>query len=171
MAVPTAALDVVTSVVDGLDEVTLYDVEFTGGMLRVTLDRPGGVDLDHLAVANRRLSHALDEADPIPGAYTLEVTSPGLERTLRTAAHWASAVGERVKVKLAGHVEGERRIEGTVTGVEGETAAVLTEAGETITVSIDQVDRARTVFEWAGQPKPGQPKPAGAKPGQPSRTR
>ena len=171
MAVPTAALDVVTSVVDGLDEVTLYDIEFTGGMLRVTLDRPGGVDLDQLAVANRRLSHALDEADPIPGAYTLEVTSPGLERNLRTAAHWASAVGERVKVKLAGHVEGERRIEGKVTGVEGETATVLTEAGETITVAIDQVDRARTVFEWAGQPKPGQPKPAGSKPGQPSRTR
>ncbi len=154
MAVPARALDVITSAVAELDEVELYDVEFSGGVLRVTLDRPGGVDLDQLAQANRRLSHALDEGDPIPGAYTLEVTSPGLERNLRTVAHWQSARGERVKVKLAEHVDGERRVEGVVSEVDGTAVTILTSAGVPITVSTDEVERARTVFEWGGQPKP-----------------
>jgi ribosome maturation factor RimP len=154
MAVPTRALDVITAAVAEQEQVELYDVEFSGGVLRVTLDRPGGIDLDQLAEANRRLSHALDEADPIPGAYTLEVTSPGLERNLRTAVHWQSARGERVKVKLAEHVDGDRRVEGVVSEVDGNAVTILTAAGVPITVSTDEVERARTVFEWGGQPKP-----------------
>ena len=154
MAVPTRALDVITAVVANLGEVVLYDVEFSGGVLRVTLDRPGGVDLEQLAQANRSLSHALDENDPIPGAYTLEVTSPGLERNLRTEAHWQSARGERVKVKMAEHADGERRVEGVVSEIDGHTVTILTAAGVPITVSTDEVERARTVFEWGGQPKP-----------------
>jgi ribosome maturation factor RimP len=70
----------------------LYDVEFRGGTLRVTVDTPpgspGGVDLDTIALVTRMVSRDLDHADPIPGRYTLEVTSPGLERTLRTPAHF-----------------------------------------------------------------------------------
>ena len=71
----------------GLD---LYDVEQRGGTLRVTLDTPpgseGGVTLDKLALASRLVSRELDQHDPVPGRYTLEVTSPGVERTLRTPA-------------------------------------------------------------------------------------
>ena len=71
----------------------VYDVEQRGGTLRVTLDTPpgspGGVTLDNLALASRLVSRELDEHDPVPGRYTLEVTSPGVERTLRTPAHFA----------------------------------------------------------------------------------
>src|ERR687893_792616 len=63
-------------------DIELYDLEVAGPVLKVVVDRPGGLDLDVLAKATRAVSHALDEADPIAGAYTLEVTSPGLDRAL-----------------------------------------------------------------------------------------
>ena len=65
----------------GLD---LYDLELAGGTLSVTVTRPGGVDLDALTEASRAVSAWLDANDPIPGRYTLDVSSPGLERRLRT---------------------------------------------------------------------------------------
>ena len=57
----------------------LYDVEHTGGKVRVTVERPGGVDLEALSIATRLISRELDERDPVPGRYQLEVSSPGLE--------------------------------------------------------------------------------------------
>jgi hypothetical protein len=79
---------------DGLE---LFDVEFGGGRLIVLADRPGGVDLDALTRATHRISAALDHEDPIPGGrYLLEVSSPGLERTLRTPAHFRRYVGSVV---------------------------------------------------------------------------
>ena len=79
-------------------DLELYDVEVAGRDLRVVVDRAAGLDLDRLAEATRAVSRALDDADPIAGAYTLEVSSPGLERRLRTPQHFAGAVGEAVKV-------------------------------------------------------------------------
>ena len=85
----------------GLD---LYDVEQRGGTLRVTLDTPAGADagvtLDVLALASRLVSRELDDADPIPGRYTLEVTSPGVERALRTPAHFQRELGKVVAIRL-----------------------------------------------------------------------
>ncbi len=77
----------------------LVDVVVGGSQVRVTVDRPGGIDLEALAEANREVSRVLDEMDPFPSAYTLEVSSPGLERRLRTPAHFARAVGEKVSVR------------------------------------------------------------------------
>jgi ribosome maturation factor RimP len=154
MTVADDAREVVEGVVATLDA-DLYDVEFAGGVLRVTLNRPEGIGLDDLADANRRISHALDDADPIPGHYTLEVTSPGLERTLRVPEHWAKAVGERVKVKTTVEVDGGRRIDGVLEAVDGATATIRETSGEARAVALADVERARTVFEWGGQPKPG----------------
>ena len=61
----------------------VYDLEHAGGTLRVTIDRDGGVDLEAIADVTRMVSRELDHLDPFPGRYTLEVTSPGLERTRR----------------------------------------------------------------------------------------
>src|SRR4051812_16484976 len=58
----------------------IYDIEYSGGVVRVTVDRPGGVDIGQIGTLTRALSRALDEEDPLPGEYTLEVSSPGLER-------------------------------------------------------------------------------------------
>ena len=73
---------------------SLYDLEHAGGVLRVVVDRPGGVDIEAIAAITRAVSRLLDEHDPLPGHYTLEVSSPGLERRLRVPAHFAGAVGE-----------------------------------------------------------------------------
>src|SRR5688572_21390947 len=71
----------------------LYDLEHGGGSLRVTVDREGGLDAELITQATRLISRELDRTDPIPGAYTLEVSSPGLERTLRRPEHFRRAVG------------------------------------------------------------------------------
>lgn len=154
---------IVEPIVVSLDA-DIYDLEFEGGALKVTLDRPGGIDLETIAEATRQISRQLDLDDPIPGKYTLEVTSPGLERTLRIAAHWSTAVGDLVRIKTKPHTDGERRVEGTLTAIDGDTVAIEVDGAE-VRLRIDDVERARTVFVWGPQEKPGGPKNAGnAKP-------
>ncbi|MGI9119328.1 MAG: ribosome maturation factor RimP [Acidimicrobiales bacterium] len=139
----------------------LYDVEYNGGLLRVTIDRPGGVDIDVIASLTRDLSHLLDESDPIAGHYTLEVSSPGLERHLRRPEHFAWAVGTTVALKLRAGVEGDRRVRGTLVAAEDGHVTVEPSgpAGSTgdapRTIALVDIDRARTVFEWGPAPKPG----------------
>lgn len=140
----------------GLD---LYDLEHAGGVLRVLVDKPGGVDLDAITAATRAVSRALDEADPIAAAYTLEVSSPGLERPLRTAEHFAAAAAkeESVRIKTKPGVEGDRRFDGTVTDTTADGFTVRLAGGSTRTLRYDEVERARTVFEWGPAPRPGKP--------------
>jgi ribosome maturation factor RimP len=151
----------------GLD---VYDVEQRGGTIRVTLDTPpgsaGGVDLDQIALATRLISRELDHEDPVPGRYTLEVTSPGVERTLRTPEHFRREVGKTVNIRLADVGNEQRRIEGVLVSADDTTATVRVAddaSGEPVdrVVVLAQVDRARTVFVWGPQPKPGGPKHAG----------
>lgn len=142
----------------------LYDVEQRGGTIRITLDTPpgsqGGVDLDTLALATRLVSRELDHEDPVPGRYTLEVTSPGVERALRTPAHFQREIGKVVSVRLADVGAADRRIEGELVGADHESATLRVldaESGAPAerTVAYAQIDRARTVFEWGPAPKPG----------------
>ena len=144
----------------GLD---LYDVERRGPTLRVTLDtKPGsdgGVTLEDLALASRLVSRELDHAgDPVPGRYTLEVTSPGVERTLRTPAHFQREIGKLVAVRLADVGHDDRRLTGTLVAADADTATLRIDGPDGPTerlVRLDQVDRAKTVFEWEAAPKPG----------------
>lgn len=142
--------------------VELYDLDYSGGQLTVTLDTPpgspGGIALDTLSLATRLISRELDHADPIPGHYTLEVSSPGLERPLRTAAHFGREVGKTVTIRLRNVVEGDRRLTGVLVAADENAATVrLDDAALTErVVPYDQIDRARTVFVWGPAPKPGQ---------------
>ena len=86
--------------------------------LRVYIDREGGVDLDCCEAVSRPLSDALDEADPIPGSYTFEVSSAGLDRALKRPEHFARCMGETVDVKLYRPVDGRKERTGTLTGYE-----------------------------------------------------
>jgi ribosome maturation factor RimP len=142
----------------------LVDVEMKSGVLQVTVDREGGVDLEALTDANRAVSTLLDEVDPIPGRYSLEVSSPGIERTLRTPAHFAKAVGATVTVKTRPQVPGERRLQGTLVASDedGFTLAVDGSEGEPMRLAYGDIDRARTVFVWGDQKLPGARKPSGA---------
>ena len=135
----------------------LYDLEYVGGVVRVTVDQPGGVGMDAITSLTRSLSRAFDEHDPIDGHFTLEVSSPGLERTLRTPTHFATAVGTRINVKAIAHLDGARRFTGTLERAGDTDITVLLDepAGETRVIAYDQIERARTVFEWGPAPKPG----------------
>ena len=137
----------------GLD---LVDVELRGAQLTVFVDKVGGVGLDELGDATRDVSAALDEIDPIPGRYTLSVSSPGLERRLRTPAHFARAVGEKVTVRVNAGTADVRRAHrhadgGGRLGLHAERSGSA--RGE-IRIAYDDVERARTVFEW-GPPRSG----------------
>ena len=114
------------------------------------MDSPDGVDADRLGSLSHRLSLLLDEEDPIPGRYTLEVSSPGLERSLRTPEHFKRALGDTVSVRRRSGGEGERRIQGTL-----EAASDTGVGGRRPPYPYDDIDRARTVFEWGNPPKPG----------------
>ena len=135
------------------------------GVLQVTVDREGGVDLEALTDANRAVSPLLDDLDPIPGRYSLEVSSPGIERPLRTPAHFAKAIGATVTVKTRPQVPGERRLRGTLLASDddGFTLAVEGSDDEPVRLAYSDIDRARTVFVWGGQDTPGNP--AGRKQG------
>lgn len=133
----------------------LYDVELAGAIVRVLVDREGGsVALDDLEALSREISDALDDADPMPDRFELEVSSPGLERTLRRPWHYQAAVGTKVKVKTLPSVEGDRRVDGTISAADDDGVTIDTDAGPR-RLAYDDIERARTVFEWGGAPKPG----------------
>ena len=150
----------VEPVVAALD-LELYDVELTGPSrarnLRVLVDRPGGVDLETIAAAAQALNPVLD-GDPnvaraCPGRYTLEVSSPGLERRLRTPAHFHRAVGSSISVKTTS-VDGGLRRRGVLVDAGDDGIDVEFDSGPEHLAYRD-VAQARTVFEWAPTPKPG----------------
>lgn len=143
----------------------LVDVELKSGVLQVTVDREGGVDLEALTNANRATSTVLDELDPIPGRYSLEVSSPGIERPLRTPVHFAKAIGATVNVKTRPQVPGDRRLQGTLIASDDDGFTLDVDGlAEAVRLAYSDIDRARTVFIWGGQDTPGNP--AGRKPSQ-----
>jgi ribosome maturation factor RimP len=151
-------------------QLELYDLEFRGGTLRVTIDRPAGVDasldLEAIALASRLIGRELDHDDPMGGHYTLEVTSPGLERSLRIPGHFQRSIGKTVALRLRDIVtpEGERserRLQGVLVAADERSATIqLNDAAQTERiVPYEKIDRAKTVFEWGPAPKPGRTSP------------
>ena len=133
------------------DGVDVFDVVHGGGRLVITVDKAGGIDIATVTAATRLISRLLDEHDPVPGgSYILEVSSPGVERPLRTPDHFRRHVGDKVRVKTVAGVEGDRRVEGVLDQVDDDGITI----GER-RLSYDEIERARTVFEWGPAPKPG----------------
>lgn len=113
-------------------------------LLRIYIDAEAGITLEDCERVSRQLSGVLDVADPIAGEYLLEVSSPGLDRLLFTAAQYERFVGETVKVRLSGTYEDRRKITGTIERVAGETV-ILNEAGKEFHIPLHEIDRARIV--------------------------
>ena len=139
------------------DGFEIVDVEHShtpggGGRLRISVDRSGGIDLDAVSEATKRISALLDEHDVVPGTYALEVSSPGIERPLRTPEHFARFVGTTVAVRTNPGVEGERRVEGALEAADDEGVVV---AGRRL--SYADIERARTVFVWPAPRRPRSP--------------
>lgn len=143
-------------------DLTLWDVEMGGGagrsVVRVFVDAEGGIDLDTVAHVSEEISRGLDLRDPIAGRYTLEVSSPGLERPLRSSEHWRQSVGKQVVVKTTEPVfPSGHRAEGVVREAD-DARVVLETADGNFELPYDVIKTARTVFEWNGnkeKPKPG----------------
>lgn len=146
----------------------LYDLEWNGGILKITVDtlpdnEDGGITLDQLSLVTRLIGREFDHQDPIASHYTLEVSSPGLERTLRTASHFQRVIGQKVNIRLQANIDGIRRLQGTLIAADTTTATVRLDDKELTerVVPIDMIDRAKTVFQWEKgekvSQKPGSP--------------
>ena len=112
----------------------LWDVtdekEGAGWYLRYLIDREGGVSIDECEAFSRRMSDLLDEADPIPQSYTLEVGSPGIERKLTHPWHFQRYLGRTVLVRLIRPVEGEREFVGTLSAYNEDGTVTLLDGDE-----------------------------------------
>lgn len=163
----------------------VWDVEVAGGVVRILVDRSvpldappvgspdptagstpvssRGVDLDTLSNLSRDLSAALDSRDDLTpaGRYHLEVSSPGVERTLRTPEQYRRYVGSAVAVKLRpdADADGLRRLRGTLSAADDQGIVVVCEEqpspGAEMALPYDRIERTRTVLVWGPAPKPG----------------
>lgn len=133
----------------------LVEVEFAahrgGGLLRLYIDRqnatpPVGVTVEDCEVVSRHVSQLLDAKDPIRGAYTLEVSSPGFDRPLRLPRHFAAALGQRVKVELAVPQNGRRRFTGVLTEI-ADGRVRLNVDGREFQLALADIHRARLAPE------------------------
>ena len=161
------AIAAIVSPIAGDLGLEIYDIEFSGGVLRIEIDTPpgqeSGVSLESIALVTRLLGRELDHTDPVPGRYTLEISSPGLERNLRRESHYIREVGKTIAVRLHSAIDGTRRFQGVLLAADATTITVRV-AGEgkkatsrDITLPISSIERAKTVFVWGKAPKPGSP--------------
>lgn len=130
--------------------VELDDVELMGrgrrSLLRVVIDKPGGVTLDDCEAVSKDLGAVLDVEDPLSGPYTLEVTSPGLDRPLKTAGHFRKHVGKLARVVTRVPVEGQNFLVGRISAADDEGVALDTARGE-VRISFTNISRARLEAE------------------------
>lgn len=112
------------------------------GLLRLYIDRDGGVTLDDCQRVSEQIGAFLDVEDPLPGSYVLEVSSPGFDRRLRTREHFERFSGEHARIELRDALNGRRNFSGKLAGIQGNE--VLIEAdGETWRLPLDEIAVAR----------------------------
>jgi len=130
----------------------VWDVEFvkegSEWFLRITIDREDGIDIDDCEKVHRAIDPLLDDADPIETAYHLEVSSPGLERTIRTKEHFIKSVGEKVLVKLYAPRNGLRQFEGILDVSEDGEKIYISVNGEKYEFDRAEISKANTVFDF-----------------------
>ena len=126
-------------------------------VLRVVVDRPGGVDLDALSQLSATVSRHLDQGGYEDGPYGLEVSSPGIERPLKRPEHFARSVGEQVKVKTTAPMAGSRTHTGTLVSADEDAIVIATADGDEGTgdlrVPYADIVSARTVVDWDAELK------------------
>ena len=125
--------------------VEIVTIEITGAKksptIRVYVDSPEGASFDVLASTQAWVNEIMDEIDPFPGAYTLEVSSPGIDRPLRTLEHFARFAGDTVVVKMSSAESGRSNWTGVLQGVEGEDVLLDVE-GERVALPLSNIKKA-----------------------------
>ena len=129
-----------------------YSPSHGNGLVRVYIDAPDRpVTVDDCEAVSRQISATLDVNDPIDGRYTLEVSSPGLDRPLYTPAHFARFIGSEAKVEVNLPLNGRRRFQGPIRAVEG-TTIVLDQDGVAVNIAADNIHKAKLVAELDERP-------------------
>lgn len=112
-------------------------------VLRIYIDSPDGINLDDCERASRQVSAVLDVDDPLKGQYTLEMSSPGLDRPLFTAEHFTQFIGHEVKLRLHSPLEGQRRFKALIKGVEDDVIHLTSsETDEDWQIPLDNIEKA-----------------------------
>lgn len=148
--IPAHIQAVVAPVVESLDY-ELVGIEFgrqgNRGLLRVYIDKQGGVDVNDCQRVSHQLSGVLDVEDVIQGQYQLEVSSPGLDRPLFTLEHFERFAGHKAKIQLVTPIEGQRKFKGVLQGVEDEQ--VIVNIGENeLVLALSAIDKANLIPEF-----------------------
>lgn len=132
--------------------IEIVEIELKGGgrnrFLRISIDRPEGVTHADCETISHQVGAMLDVEDVVPGAYTLEVSSPGVERRLVKYRDFERFTGKKIKVSLREPVENSRRWEGTLATCADGLINLEVAEGKTIQFPFDQVDKANLKFEW-----------------------
>ena len=131
----------------------LWDVEFVkegpDHNLIIYIDKPEGISLDDCEMVNDAVEPIIDEADPIEGSYYLEISSPGLERELKTADHIKAFIGERVIVKLYAQKDGKKNFDGNIVSYNDEDGSLtLDVTGTEVVLAQKEYASIKTVCEF-----------------------
>ena len=147
--------DVVTALAIPLAEqlgYSIWDVEYVREgadyYLRITIDSEEGITIDDCETFSRAIDPILDEADPITDSYHLEVSSPGLERDIKTPEHIAYCTGETVEARLFAPLQGSRVHRGVLEGLDEEGNVLLAIGENTLAIPRSTISRMTTVFEF-----------------------
>lgn len=151
MAVDVEKIREMAERVAASEGLALVDVEIKGRgtnqLLRLYIDKPGGVSHADCQVVSEQMSALLDVEDPFPGKYTLEVSSPGLDRKLTKASDFEYFTGRRARITLREPLDGQRMLEGTLAGFESGRVRLDTGHGAKVEVELDRISSARLVVE------------------------
>ncbi len=131
-------------------ELVLAEIGRAGSRIsvRLTIDRPTGVTLDDCAAFSRRVGAVFEVEDPIPGAYTLEVSSPGLDRRLVKESDFERFAGRTARIALSTPLEGRRNFQGVLRGFESGKVLIELEGGSVARLPFEAIDKARLVPEF-----------------------
>ena len=131
---------------------SIWDVEYVREgadyYLRITIDNEEGITIDDCEAFSRAIDPMLDEADPIADAYHLEISSPGVERDIKTSAHIEFCTGEMVEARLFAPLEGSRVHRGILQGMDEEGRVLLAIGENTLAIPRASISRMTTVFEF-----------------------
>ncbi len=147
---PDRLYEVIEPVVTGLGY-ELWGLEFHGqprnSLLRIYIDHADGITVDDCQAVSDQVSGALDVEDPIKGHYTLEVSSPGMDRPLYTLEQFQRFVGQRVNVRVGRPLDGRRKFAGPLRAIEGDDLVIEVDGAE-VRVPMDAIEQARLVPEF-----------------------
>lgn len=137
----------------------LVDVEFQAhgkrSVLRLYIDRPGGVGLDDLAAVSREVSDVLDAHDAVPGQYTLECSSPGINRRLRKPEDFARFCGKSVRVRTSTPIAGSRNFAGLLVAASGDAIEIDDTARGRLAVPLRAIERAHYEHDFVAELRNG----------------